>query len=597
VNDPEPTPNEEPTVNQVSVYLLQSDVVTFAAALRPGAGKPMPVSVGDLTGEVYLARRQSAVPNWLPFLRSLTGGTIPHERSRRLSAVLFLQRGDRRLAVTFGAGRHMLRPEAIEPDYGLKVAAGLIDPEDIASLDARSVEATSIQIRRQSSRGVTPGGIGFNVSREMLRALAGRVSDETLGSRIVGSDAVGLTARLDPHELGARLDRLHNAYAHSDYQARFQHIDRWSSVPPGGTRARLDETLMTVLSHRRERLLAGDDPGAAPGPERPPNLEAPEVIEWRASGFVSSVEQTGAVHPFPSLDGYLAAARRPPTISDLKTNHRLQLISDESADIVAQWPVYGALNWELELDENVYILAEGRWWKIDDDYRQRIDAIVAAVPAADLERPDFDPVEDEIDYNRRLASYRPNRIFLDRKMTHFTHENGTVEACDVLTSQGQFIHVKPDAASSMLSHLFAQGLVSARLFLMLPEFRKQIRGLLADHADLRKLVPTGRPDPRDYEVVYAIVRTGVGPLAAGLPFFARNLFAQVIADLELLGYRVSVARIGTRIDARPTDAGPLHKEEVAARKAEVMFRSTPRARRRAAAAPAGTAVVVPSPAD
>jgi uncharacterized protein (TIGR04141 family) len=68
-----------------------------------------------------------------------------------LSAVLFVQRGNRRFAITFGYGRHMLRREAIEPDYGLKAAAGLVDPGEIASLDARSVEATTIQVRRQTS--------------------------------------------------------------------------------------------------------------------------------------------------------------------------------------------------------------------------------------------------------------------------------------------------------------------------------------------------------------------------------------------------------------------------------------------------------------
>jgi uncharacterized protein (TIGR04141 family) len=587
-------PAEEPedaTVNQVSVYLLRPEVASFADALRREAGDPIPLRTeSGLVGELYVARTTAASPRWLEFARSITDQPIEYEPPTRVSAVLFLERDGRRLALTFGYGRHLLRRDDIEPDYGLKIAAGLIDPEEIASLDARSVEATTIQVRRQSSRGVTSGGIGFNVAREMLRALAGRLTDPDLGARIVGADSVALTARLDVAGLGQRLDQLHEAYTAERYKENFGHIDRWSAIGPGPIRDRLDQQLLNVLSVRRQRLLDGEDPDALPG--RSPVLEAPEVIEWRASGFRTSRETDGVTHPFPELDPYLESVRRPPTISDLAVNHSLELISDESNETIARWPVYGALNWELDLDGDVYVLAEGRWWKIDEGYRARIDGVIANIAEANLDRPDFDPVEWEIDYNRRLAGHRPGRALLDRELARFKHESGTVEACDVFTDRRQFVHVKPDASSALLSHLFAQGEVAARLFLMLPEFRDQLRGLLAAQPALAALVPEGRPDPREYEIVYGIVRRGTGPISLDLPFFSRNHLVQVVSDLELLGYRVSMARIEERDGARPPDAGPLFKQEADAnRQARVVYRSTARGRRRAATAPAGTAGV------
>ncbi len=85
------------------------------------------------------------------------------------------------------------------------------------------------------------------------------------------------------------------------------------------------------------------------------------------------------------------------------------------------------------------------------------------------------------------------------------------------------------------------------------------RGECAWVAALPELVPIGRPEPRDYEVVYAIIRRGTGPLGLDLPFFARNHLAQVVGDVELLGYRVRMARVAERVGARPTDAGPLFR--------------------------------------
>ena len=585
------TGGDAPNVGQFSVFLLRPEVESFREALRDALEPIQLTADGQLDGELYVSRSMSREPPWLDFVRSITNDPVEYQPAPRLSAVLFLKRGDHRFAITFGYGRSLLRPEVLEPDYGLKVAAGLVDPDQIASLDARSTEATAIQVRRQSARGVTPGAIGFNVAREMLRAVAGRLADEALGTRITGSDSVSLTAKLDTSTLGPRLDALHEAYTAGSWRSNFGHIARWTPLR-GSAVEKLDRHLLEVLRHRREQLLAGEDPDIGPGPERPPVLEAPEVISWPAASFRTSVEKDEALHPFPELDPYLLAIRRPPELRDLRTNHSLGLISALTGELNARWPIYSALNWEVDVGGDAHFLAEGKWWLIDADYRGRIDTIVESIADAALERPDFDPVEDEADYNRRLATWRGGRALLDREMARFKHENGTVEPCDVLTDAGQFVHVKPGSSSAALSHLFAQGTMSARLFLMLPEFRDQLRKLLAGSAPIAALVPIGRPDPQEYEVVYAVIRRGAGPLGLDLPFFARNHLAQVVGDIELMGYRVSIARVSERVGARPADAGPLFKETAAANRAAIEYRATPRGRRLAARAPSGTDATV-----
>lgn len=583
----------EPSINQVSLYALTPEVANFADALTVAADEVWAIDTPyGLRGELHLVRRRLPQPRWLDFLRAISDRDVTAPEGTRLSAVLFLERDARRFAIAFGLGRHLLRRDVLEPDYGLKVAAGLVNPEEIASLDSRSAASTAIQVRRQSARGVTPAAIGFNVTREMLRAIAGRLEDDNLGTRITGSDAVGLSARLEPTELPARIDALQAAYDASRYRDRFPSIDRWSSVRPGPTLDRLNAQLLDVLVGRQEMVARGEDPDLVPGPDRPPVLEAPEVIEWRAAGFRSNREPNDVVHPFPSLDAYLEALGRPPSLSDIARNHSLLLVSTENHDVVQSWPILGSLNWEVELGGEVYVLAEGRWWRIEAGYRQRIDERVAAIEDADLDRPDFDPIEDEIDYNRRLARHRPGRAVLDRENARIQHENGTVEPCDVLTIERQFVHVKRGLTSAALTHQFAQGSVSARLFLQLPEFRASLRGLLAGAPDLTALVPEARPNPTQYQVVYGIIRETTGPLAVGLPFFARNVLAQEADEIELLGYSVRVARIEERAGARPADAGPLYREETGDPRPKVVYRSSGRARRRAATAPPGATVTV-----
>jgi uncharacterized protein (TIGR04141 family) len=577
--------SDDARLDQVNVFLVREEIGEPSQSLTRDLGEPLPVHLGDLDGEFYLSRGTPRVPRWLPFVRSVTGDPIPYEQTPSLSGVLFLRRRGRILAVTFGYGRHVLQRSSLEADFGLKVAAGLIDPDEIAVLDARSVEATSIQVRRQSSRGVTAAAIGFNVSREMLRAIAGPIADEELGSRIIGSDGLALTARLRAPELGPRLDRILGAYRDGLYAANFAHIDRWSEVPPGAKRSELDEALVATLARRWQMLNSGEDPASLPGvTERPPYLEAPEVLGWESAGFRTTPESESTIHAFPSLDAYLEALDSPPTLRQLRNRHRLSVVSDIDGAIVTHWPIHGAILWEQQHGQDTFVLAEGRWWRIDADYRARIDEALAQIPEALLPHPDFDPIEEERDYNLRLADY-PDRILLDRRMTRFTYENGTVEACDVLTLDRQLVHVKSDATSAMLSHLYAQAVVSARLFLMLPEFREQIRRVLDGNQPFIDCIPLGRPDPRDYEVVLAIVRSGVGPLGTDLPFFARNNLVGAVADLQLMGYRVGLVRIAEREGARPPSAGPLQSELDEKRKTTIRMRSTRRGRRAKAVQP------------
>jgi uncharacterized protein (TIGR04141 family) len=206
------------------------------------------------------------------------------------------------------------------------------------------------------------------------------------------------------------------------------------------------------------------------------------------------------------------------------------------------------------------VLADGRWWRIDGQYRARIDERLRQIAIADLERPPIDDVEHEVDYNFRLAGYRPNRAFLDRFTTRFEDEAGSVEICDVFTGQRQFIHVKRGTSSALLSHLFAQAAVSADLFRHDGEFRRQLRDRLSSHPALASLVGVGRPDASEWEVVLAIVSPAPDEdVALDLPFFARNHLARIADAIERYDYQLSICAIEERSGVRPADTGTLYR--------------------------------------
>src|SRR5690606_19414169 len=114
-----------------------------------------------------------------------------------------------------------------------------------------------------------------------------------------------------------------------------------------------------------------------------------------------------------------------------------------------------------------------------------------------------------------------------------------IEFCDLFVRKRTMLHVKRYGGSSVLSHLFAQGVVSATLFLQDPEFRRGIRQTLPRAH--RAAVPERRPRVEHFEVGFAIVSRSPGGLV--LPFFSKVNLRNAARTLAGFGYRVTLTKI------------------------------------------------------
>src|SRR5690606_22438072 len=101
----------------------------------------------------------------------------------------------------------------------------------------------------------------------------------------------------------------------------------------------------------------------------------------------------------------------------------------------------------------------------------------------------------------------------DKKLVHLPRRVGGIEICDVLHRKSNaFVHVKKWGQSAVLSHLFAQGLVSADLFLHDAGFREEMRKRIGGD-----WVPKDRPNAERYEVAFALISRSLKKI--DLPFF------------------------------------------------------------------------------
>ena len=110
--------------------------------------------------------------------------------------------------------------------------------------------------------------------------------------------------------------------------------------------------------------------------------------------------------------------------------------------------------------------------------------------------------------------------------------------------------------SSSLSHLFAQGLVSADLLLTSDEFRTEAREKISSLERQRRfsrLFPQNRGiTASEFTVVYGIVAPWENrSLAEALPFFSKINLRRYIRDLKRMGYKVAYRAIQDNSNGTP----------------------------------------------
>jgi uncharacterized protein (TIGR04141 family) len=122
----------------------------------------------------------------------------------------------------------------------------------------------------------------------------------------------------------------------------------------------------------------------------------------------------------------------------------------------------------------------------------------------------------EGDYNAEVAAADATYYNMDANNVRRSGSYDKIEFCDLLKDLRTLIHVKFYRSSSTLSHLFAQGHVSAETFVKDEVFRDRLNTKLP--AASRLADPLARPNAAQYSVIYAIATNKTLP--SELPFFS-----------------------------------------------------------------------------
>lgn len=508
--------------------------------LKPGVTNPedvfknvaaldrYPVGSGrGRVGDLYVSRSSVRTPRWAKLFAGWLEVNQLGVKTASAAAVLLVKRDDRLFAVAFGQGRHLIDPSKIEENFGIQTTLNTIDPARVRTIDRKRFDPISRLTREQASHEVPIFDFGIEPEHDMVRTLTGVPADPALGKRLSGRDSLSAVVPGDLRELPVLLERYLQRYRATTYRNKFPGIDSLTDVRDVVLLDRLEGELVDKLKRRELSRLW---------------LVVPDLLDWTdIEGFKYSLADKAGVHPDIHFESFLESVRDNEVLSiPYLRRRRVFSISASDSTVRGEWPVFRCIYAEIDDPKGTFLLDNGKWYRIDTDLVTQVDQVVKGISVTKLPLPEYRDGETEDQYNKRFAGLKPDLYALMHgKDIRYGGGRSRIEFCDIYTKSRIMVHVKRYGGSSVLSHLFSQGVQGATLLLWDASFRKALNARLPNSHRLKN--PDHRPTPDAFEVAYAIATRSAESLE--LPFFSRVTLRNAYRQLSNFGFKVTCSKV------------------------------------------------------
>lgn len=485
-------------------------------------------------------------PEWLDFVRKGFTDASPLQKlkNRSVSAILVVECNDRQFVLAFGHGRFMIEPRLIEDRFGIRVVLNSISPDQVASIDRQTFDASPKISRVQTIKASSVSDFMISPEQDLLRGLVGFTKPEykkALGGLIAGIDSFKTSLSVELSDLSETLRVSLERSESKDYLVRdsqgnnsqFAWVENLLPVKDKALIDELDKAVWKQLSSRHLENMW---------------LAVPDIVDWsQVTGFsYSQASSEREIETSLDLARFLTTLRKGATLDTVKRKEILMIMA--SGVPPQRFGAFKCIYAEIKKNVDLFILHVGTWFRVEGSFQSAVEKYYTS-----LRRKTFVPPfmqyqhTGEGPYNEAVCAASPSTHgMLDRRLVRFGGTYDKIEVCDILkvppvgASTGfEFIHVKRGRSSATLSHLFSQGLVASTLLVREGTFVAEVNKQLAT-LGLPQL--PNRFSAHGNEIVYAII-DGPAGTALDIPFFSKVTLQNCAKSISAFGYSVSLMHI------------------------------------------------------
>lgn len=513
--------------NKLTIYLIKEEFSSLDRIVNSDRKGAERFDCGD-SGTLFIWRNPSKAPSWVKnfFEGELDAQDwITSSVGAVFVAPVHVKDGViRRFALTFGYGRALLEIDTIERRFGLKCILNVVPPNSLRQIKKTLISGNARKSSEQMPRKSAVAEFSLDYERDLLDGItAVGEKGSLLEGSVSGTDSLTISSEARLSDLHSFLVDIYSAYESDAYKENFAWIDHIAYVRDKSVIAQLESRAVDALNSGDESVW----------------FAVPAVIDWGATAGFRYTPNGETVDDILTED---VLGSLPEQLSDFKQlkRRKIYVIDSKNETVVDSWSISDCLYGEIQLEGEQYCASDGSWYRVEKDYSDTICKEYDETPIASIDFPDYRlGCSGEAEYNHELADSSEDYLLMDKKDVVFGGGGSRVELCDVLSSDGKYIHVKRYGGSSVMSHLFNQGLVSMDLVKSEPKFVEKSNQVISrlDSSNRFSISKEGA-----HEVIYGIVTKKPGKLP-NVPFFSKVAFHHVRKRLESMGVRVSIKSI------------------------------------------------------
>ena len=536
--------------NKLSIYLIKKDVPVDGIIVLDSS-----LIIREINGaRLYIRPSATKRPGWIT---SFFGSVLTEEKgifSSVPSAALIVpvkveEKAIRYFAITFGAGYHLMQKGVFEEHFGLHLVLNAVDEKNIRIIDKTNLGALVKQTREQAGRSAETSEFGIDVEQDLVQAVTGLSADPAFGKTISGKDSLHVSI---PNTFNNINDFLKLCFRYSnskEYKKKFPWIDQIEEIRDARKIGELDAQLVLKINNDNYDKLW---------------MAIPEIIDWaNFDCFKYGASKKGEEYRDLQILDFINEHK------EYKGEFTLELLKGFEAYCYFEslpeksWRIYDCIYVEISERDRVYTLTNGKWYQINKDFSDDVEKEYSRILSlkSPVSLPNcpmrmekiMEPVV-ESQYNE-YAAEKTGYALLDRKTV--MHSGSPIEVCDLYSKNKEFVHVKHYGGSSVLSHLFNQGVVSAELFSSHPNYRKEMNKRLLPVFQVKNL---DQPIiPEEYKVIFGIISNSKGGLE--IPFFSKVSLKNAYRRLKLYRYEVYLQKIEVDESVQLKSEKPVKKKK------------------------------------
>jgi uncharacterized protein (TIGR04141 family) len=560
---------------QLRVYMFRSGIMTFEEAIHPQYLKEssdlieislkqsmyesnrveafnklkekfhLSDSSIEYTPEIkaYFQKNKTTTPPWLKYFlpnfdeSPLGEGKIENSSNSLLILLnIPIDKDQKRMfAVTAGFGYNFLNNSFVKDDFGLMVALNTLDTSGILSAESNDFEPNICHKSVKMSQETEARNLDITYSREYVRSISGSTDREYryICNRVQGSTSAYISGKCDFSEIEFVCRELYNQYLKIDYETRFPEINQFDRIRDPANITLLSNYLIDNFGKQKAIMLIWNI-----------GMGQEFIKEYKYKYL--SFERTYSDLSIDILKKFRRSAARAlrMRVADVLYDDIIISALDENGIVYAEIDdIISLCNGTVKYDGTYYIIYKGNWYNTGR-YEIDMNKYLQNIKEINNENSEYlipmKSKESEDDYIKKLKK-RENSYKLHKDLIYI-EGRGKIEICDLITTSGEFIHIKKYKNSwSDMSTLFMQGYNSAMILARTNKFNEKIKSKIPDFFE--KFDPMDNEGRKNIEIVFAIAEKSDQPLYLRLPLNAKMVLMKVRRALEQMGFSVALCRI------------------------------------------------------